>query len=299
VATQATRFSRLVITLPRWVAEPYGAALIDLGAGAVEQRDLLQPESSELLVALPADEPIEPWQVAVATLSEAFAEQLELPAGAFVLRVEKLEVDYHAGWLEHLTAVELTKTLWFAPATKTETVPEGNNWLIFEPHPSFGDGSHPTTRLVAQAVEQYCLQHQGCSVLDVGTGNGVLSLVAATHGAHCLGIDIDVSARDAAQHNVELNGLGERCRFALTPIESVLEQFDLVLANLEPRVQLDLSRALAARVKPDGLLLLSGFLAEQSELISAPLHRLGFACTVALVAEGYQLLGFEQLERSR
>jgi ribosomal protein L11 methylase PrmA len=298
VASRATRFSRFVVTVPRWIAEPYGTALVELGAGAVEQRDSEQTDRTELVVALPEDEATEPWQAAITTLSQAFAEELSLPSDAFTSRVDTLELDYHAAWLEHLTPQQLTDELWLVPTTETFAVPKGARRLLFLPHPSFGDGSHSTTRLASRATETFCRAHAGCKVLDVGTGNGVLSLVAAARGASSYGIDIDEAAISAAKQNARLNQLEQRCRFDTTPVGSICERFDLVLANLEPRVHFELYAALAERVSPLGQLLVTGFLVEQAGLIAEPLLDLGLYTTTTLEAEGYLLLGFERHEPS-
>jgi ribosomal protein L11 methylase PrmA len=298
VATRATRFSRLVITVPRWVAEPYGAALVELGAGAVEECASAQGDITQLRLSLPEGEAAAPWEAFAASLYRAFAEQLSLPDGGFTVRVDSLELDYHAAWLQQLTPQRLTNDLWLAPTTQAAAVPPGARHLLFEPHPSFGDGSHPTTRLAARATEEFCLGHAGCSVLDVGTGNGVLSLVAAVSNAKSYGIDIDAAAISAAAHNARLNQLELCCRFAVTPIESVVEDFDLVVANVEPRVHFELSEAVAARVSPMGQLLVTGFLVEQAALITDPLLALGFGTTTWRQAEGYLLLGFERRDPS-
>lgn len=298
MGSHATRFSRLVVTVPGWLAEPYGSALVEVGAGAVEQRDASEETNAELVISLPEDEPLETWRAAVDSLSAAFAEETSQPVTAFSSRVESVELDYHAEWLDRLTAQQVTKTLWFAPANQRDAVPADSRCLLFEPHPSFGDGSHPTTRMAAQVTETYCLAHPGCSVLDVGTGNGVLSLVGAVHGANAYGIDIDAEAVAAAAHNARLNRLEQRCRFEACPLESIVARFDLVVANLEPRVHFELSAALAGRLSPSGTLLLTGFLEEHSALIADPLRRLGLRVTASLEAEGYLLLGFERNEAS-
>ncbi|HEY5961817.1 MAG TPA: 50S ribosomal protein L11 methyltransferase, partial [Polyangiaceae bacterium] len=145
---------------------------------------------------------------------------------------------------------------------------DGKERLLFEPEPCFGDGSHPTTRLASQATEAYCVAHSGCSVLDVGTGNGVLSLVAAMSGAgSTLGLDVDAEAVAAAEENARLNALEARCRFSTADVATLEAEFDLVVANLEPQVQLELIAPLARRVRSGGTLLLTGFLFEQAEWI--------------------------------
>jgi len=290
VSAASTQFWRLVITVPHPLAAPYGSALVELGAGAVEERSSNETQT-ELYISFPESEAIEPWQAVTQSLYLAFAEELGLPPEGFAVRVERCDIDYHAEWLSQLTRQQLTDSLLLLPTSDRLAVPPEMEYLRFEPHPSFGDGSHPTTRLAARQVEAYCLSHPDCRVLDVGAGNGVLSLVAACSGAGTVwGIDIDADAVRAAIHNAELNRLESRCSFTVDVLESITWQFDLVVANLEPRTQVELLEAMAARVRPGGVLFLTGFLAEQAEIVTNPLTDMGLFFCGSEQADDYVLL---------
>jgi ribosomal protein L11 methyltransferase len=287
---RANRFWRLIITLPGTIAEPFGAALVALGAEAVEERPSADPAAAELHVVVPDRESVATWQSLVPSMWKAFAEELRLPEDACQIHIEEFELDFHGEWLKHLTSQRLTNSIVLVPTTAPAEVPATSRQLFFEPHPSFGDGTHATTRLAARAAEQFCTEHPGCSVLDVGTGNGVLSLVAALSGAKtALGLDIDEAAVQVARENAKRNQLAHVCAFAARSLASVGEQFDLVLANLEPRTQLELLGSIAARTKPGGILVLTGFLREQAQDITAPLCNLGFRRVGSGDEDGYAL----------
>jgi ribosomal protein L11 methyltransferase len=289
LADRPIRFQVMRLTLPEPIAASYGAALVELGAGAVEEREGSHPGLTCLLISLPESEPIAPWQELAGKLYAAFAEELSLPDGLFHLTTENVECDYHAPWLSRLTQVRLTPDLVVAPRTDETPVPEGAERLVYEPHPCFGDGTHPTTRMAAAAVATHCRNHPACSVLDVGTGTGLLSLVAARRGAGCiLGIDIDPDAIMVATHNATLNAAA--CEFSSTPLESLAQTYQLVVANLEPRLQLELAEGLGPRVAPGGTLLLTGFLTAQTSSIAAPLLNAGFVTEETVEEEGYALL---------
>jgi ribosomal protein L11 methyltransferase len=282
--------SRLIVTVPRVVAEPFGAALVELGAGAVEERPTRNADTVEIVLTCPGSDPLTPWENAARCLYDVFIEELGVSPLAYSTRTERVNVNYHDAWLKHLTAVELTKHLFLAPVEDSTSTPVGQRRLVFTPHPSFGDGSHVTTRLAAQAVEAVCFAQPSCRVLDVGTGNGVLSLVAAAHGAHCLGLDIDPDAVDMAQMNARLNQLSDVCRFTTESVEDLTDTFDLVVANLEPLTQLELNEALAARVRPSKTLILTGFLEEQVENILEGYVKSGFVIEARQKEEEYVLL---------
>jgi ribosomal protein L11 methylase PrmA len=288
----------LVFTVPAPIAEAYGAALVELGAAAVEERapatasaatgearfednattdsqctvntdwhgNAYPAAAAEVVVTLPEDEPVAAWQELGRKLFEAFAEQLTLPLTAFSVCTQAVDTDYHAGWLDQLAPQALTDDLWFVPTTCAEPMDTRVRQLRFKPEPCFGDGSHATTRLASRATAAFCRKHPGCCVLDVGTGNGVLSLVAVASGAaSALGLDLDPTAVAAAEANARLNGVTEQCQFSDADVASLDTVFDLVLANLEPRVQLELMVPMTRRLRAGGTLLMTGFLAEQAD----------------------------------
>src|SRR2546428_9176979 len=109
----------------------------------------------------------------------------------------------------------------------------------------FGFGAHRTTQNCVAVISG--LYAEGAprprSVLDVGCGSGLLSIVCGRLGAEqVLGLDIDANAVALATENAERNGAADRCRFAITPVAEVTGQFDLVVANMPSS---DILRALA------------------------------------------------------
>jgi ribosomal protein L11 methyltransferase len=223
-------------------------------------------------------------------LYQVFSEELTVPLDVFTMRTEHYELDYHDGWLKHLTVAQISKRLALAPVGDASPTPEGCTRLLFTPHPSFGDGTHVTTRLAANAIEAQFRGKAGMRLLDVGTGNGVLCLVAAHYGASTLGIDIDPEAIECAQANATTNGFDELCRFDTMPIDEVCEEFDFVVANLEPLTQLELSQQLASKIRANGRLWLTGFLPEQQEEIAFAYESSGFVVDSSEQQEQYVLL---------
>lgn len=152
-------------------------------------------------------------------------------------------------------------------------------WLPAEPDPgdlvvsldsgrTFGSGSHPSTRLVAAAIEAHL--RAGDSVLDVGSGSGVLSVVAVLLGAgRAVGVDVDPAAVEVGAANAERNGVADRIGFSTTPVGEVEGEFDLVVANIGLGVLTDLAGSISARVRPGGLLVLAGLLDDQADAAAA------------------------------
>ena len=134
-----------------------------------------------------------------------------------------------------------------------------------KPGASFGMGNHPSTRLAIKAIEFALLGHQTLdkrkdrTVLDIGTGSGVLILTAVLGGMDGgLGIDIDSCARVEAAANVKINGLEDRIMISGQAVETIDQRFAMVLANLRyPSLKKLLAR-LTEIIEKRGTLILAG-----------------------------------------
>jgi len=144
--------------------------------------------------------------------------------------------------------------------------------IRIEPGMAFGTGTHETTRLCLKAIEKY---FRGGSFLDVGTGTGILAIAAAkmSPDARVEACDIDAEAIEIARENARLNGVGEQIEFRVGSVTEQTSSADLVCANLTAPVIVELLPAL--RGATCGQLILSGILAEQSELVQSRLLELG------------------------
>jgi ribosomal protein L11 methyltransferase len=136
--------------------------------------------------------------------------------------------------------------------------------VIIKPSMGFGTGHHATTRLCLAALQQIDLSRK--TVLDVGTGSGVLAIAARMLGASdVLGIDDDADAIESARENVALNR-GVHVELQVVGLERVvLTPFDVVIANLTGGLLMKMADRLAALVASTGRLVISGFM--QSEEI--------------------------------
>jgi ribosomal protein L11 methylase PrmA len=159
---------------------------------------------------------------------------------------ESVEIgEVAAGWdmrfAEYLQPEPVTEHIELVPLAHPSVPREGVQRLWFEPSPVFGVGSHATTRLAARAVAAECRAHPGDQVLDVGTGTGVLAMVAVLSGARsALGIDVERAAVVSARRNARHNQLERRCRFSQRALASIRARYPLVVANIETRLLVDL-----------------------------------------------------------
>lgn len=141
--------------------------------------------------------------------------------------------------------------------------------IIIQPSMGFGTGHHATTRLCLAHLQQLELRNQ--TVLDVGTGSGVLAIAASRLGAtHVLAIDDDEDAIQSARENIDLNPGAEVTIGVVDFRRAMLRAFDLVLANLTGGMLSAAASALLTLAAPGGRLVLSGFMeTEERDVLNA------------------------------
>jgi ribosomal protein L11 methyltransferase len=138
--------------------------------------------------------------------------------------------------------------------------------IVINPKMSFGTGHHETTFLMTQALFEIDLQ--GKSVLDAGTGTGILALVATKLGAQEVkGFDIDPWSIENSIENAGLNQCEDIIFVEGTIINESLKKYDVLLANINRNILLAEMHEYSERIVDGGLLLLSGFYAEDVPLI--------------------------------
>jgi ribosomal protein L11 methyltransferase len=160
---------------------------------------------------------------------------------------------------------------------------------------AFGDGSHPTTRLCAGAVDLLCRQNQPRVVLDVGTGTGVLARIARARGcAKVVATDIDEQALESALQNSRLDAYPPDLLVTRQPPDHWGACFDLVIANILEGVLTALAPSLNAALAPGGRLLLSGFTPRQIPALRVSFESLGLDYVTASYLDEWALLMFRK-----
>ena len=170
-------------------------------------------------------------------------------------------------WKEYFRPHLLSPRFRVGPPWEEFEAPEGGWKLVVEPGMAFGTGTHETTQLVAQVIDELMASGAGvpAALLDVGSGSGILSVQAALLGVgKVAGLDIDDESMENAQRNVELNGLKSHdIRFSTTPLAQWPGTYPLVVANILAHILVSLAPQLIAHTAPGGTLVLSGILEDQ------------------------------------
>jgi ribosomal protein L11 methyltransferase len=213
------------------------------------------------------------------------------------------EEDWLAEYRRLAKPMPIGDTFWVDPHPGAATPPPADRVpLLIEPRQAFGSGSHESTRLLLLLLEE--LPVAGRRALDVGTGSGILALAAGALGASSvIAFDIDLDAVCVAHETAAV----QRRRWPLVLFAGTTSAmrprplFDLVLANLIPTESRPLLADIRRLLAPEGLLVLSGLLADQRTAFEAELGEAGFAVRtrreleewVALVCEaGVRGAGF-------
>ncbi|MDF0644942.1 MAG: 50S ribosomal protein L11 methyltransferase [Nitrospira sp.] len=176
------------------------------------------------------------------------------------IRIDSLpHQDWNRQWAESVKPLRIGRRIVIRPSWEAVEVRAGQIEIVLDPKQAFGTGHHATTRMLLEWLETLALD--GATVLDVGTGSGILAMVALRLGAvRAVGLDHDPVAVECAQGCARENRFGEE----LTLSDETLargERFDLVLANLDGATLTSLSDELA--VATGRRLLVSGLLLDQ------------------------------------
>jgi ribosomal protein L11 methyltransferase len=225
--------------------------LMQHGARAVEERQV--------------GEEIELWSVIGDTV--ASAECISQCAGQWSGRLVWVDTTPSDDWKQFAQPVVVNSDLVIIPSWKDASPLDHYKLNVFiDPEESFGLGDHPTTRLVAGALTRQNLS--GVSVLDMGSGSGVLSIVAALCGAQrVLGIDRALGAAAIAQRNAVRNGVADTVEFQSGSAVPSEETFGLAAANILAPVLLEIAESLVDAVEVGGMIILSGLHIERSAFV--------------------------------
>jgi ribosomal protein L11 methyltransferase len=270
-------YRELVVELARERAEALSDALLELGAlsVSVEDADADTPDEQPLFGEPGLTPDRTAWQHSrVIALLDAEAEPAVLLTAAandiglaetpqFSLR-EVEEQDWVRLTQSQFEPIHIGEKIWVVPSW--HDAPDASALVLeLDPGLAFGTGSHPTTRLCMEWLEQNV--KPGQSLLDYGCGSGILAILAQKCGADpVIGIDIDPQAVIAARDNSERNrapvtyGLPDACPAG---------EFDIVVANILSNPLKLMASMLCSKVKPGGRIALSGVLARQAEEVAA------------------------------
>jgi ribosomal protein L11 methyltransferase len=288
------RWAAIRAACPPESEEPVAACFteIDCGGVLIETADRRPPTAGETGPAstavggrssavvyvtgyLPVDDRLEDRLAALKERLAALRDAGLDPGDDVTVRFVQDE-DWAEAWKAYFRPIRVGRSLVIKPSWETLAATDGDRVIELDPGMAFGTGAHPTTQLCLTLLEERVAP--GDRVLDLGTGSGILALAAARLGAReVLALDLDPIAVAAARENVSANGLAALVRVEEGGVEAASDpSYDLVVANILADVIRDLAPALARLVRPGGLLIASGIIAERAADVTAALRAAGF-----------------------
>jgi ribosomal protein L11 methyltransferase len=265
-------YQTLTVDLPDTEAEAAQELLHELGAMGLEVRDREGPTMPGVRAPAPGEAIIVAYFDDADTAEQARVEMMQVHPSARLELAEEQQQDWSNAWKAHIKSVQVGR-LWVGPPWEAQNAPADKVRLVIEPKMAFGTGDHPTTSLCLGAVDDYMSTHPGASVLDVGTGTGVLAIAAKKLGAgRVVGTDNDPVSVELARENAVDNGTPdvELSGKELTAVEGT---FDLVVANILANTLIELAPLIAPKVKDR--LLMAGVLSHQKAEVEAAYVNLG------------------------
>lgn len=195
----------------------------------------------------------------------------------FTIEEETLEdKNWNEEYEKNVRVIEVTDRVVIKPSFKDYSPRQDQIIITIDPKMSFGTGEHATTRLVLQFIEKYL--KGGERVLDVGSGTGVLGIGAVMLGAEsAICVDNDEWCSLNGSENVKANNLENKVEIRLLEISQIGEKdFDLIVANINKHILIEIAEEIRSKIKETGILILSGLLIVDEEDIKRKFSLLGF-----------------------
>ena len=206
------------------------------------------------------------------------------------------EEDWANSWKEYYKPLHIGNKIVIVPAWERYEKQEGEVIVTMDPGMAFGTGTHETTRLVIDLLERYT--KKGASVLDVGTGSGILAICASKLGAgECYAYDIDPVAVRVAKDNVESNG----CDNIVCEPSDLLKNakkldggYDLITANIVADIIIRMTPDVGQFMHENTVLLASGIISERANDVVECFIAHGFAIVEQIEDNGWCALAVKK-----
>jgi len=261
-------YSEITIRVNKEISGALGNFLIELGCGGVVFEELKQKQSVELRVYHYNFVEAQALASQVSNYLKSL-KKMDLDVGQEKITVKKVrKKDWEKFWKRDIRPIQIGETIVVKPSWEEKEFPD-KIVINIDPKMAFGTGRHETTKLCVKEMER--LIQPGDRVLDVGTGSGILAILAAKlRASSVLAIDPDRIAVDSALENVVKNKVKDVVEVRAGTIDEKTPRkfFDLVVANLFKSKILDLFEKIEKTAKEDGVIILSGILDSERDEVS-------------------------------
>ncbi|MGB9664549.1 MAG: 50S ribosomal protein L11 methyltransferase [Ignavibacteria bacterium] len=184
--------------------------------------------------------------------------------------------NWNEEWEKTIQPIKVSDKIVIKPSFREYQKQNDEIVITIDPKMSFGTGYHQSTRIMIRLIERNIKTEM--KVLDVGTGTGILAIVCAKLGAEkVITCDNDEFVQENVIENFENNGVQEKCSFVYGTIEQIVESnFDLILANIQKNILIEIADKIKEKIKLNGLVILSGLLVQDEKDIIDKYSSLNF-----------------------
>jgi len=214
------------------------------------------------------------------------------------ISIQKLpKRDWAESWKKHFQPIEIGHALLIKPSWSRRKPRPGQRMIILDPGLSFGTGQHPTTRFCLEQIVSSHRTREPQSLLDIGTGSGILAIAAAALGYQpVVALDSDSEAIRAARANIRQNRLTARIRLQQADLRelpsSPKKKYSFVCANLIATLLLEHRERLIAQSRPGGVLVLAGILQSEFRAIRTAYEAAGLKLITMFAEDEWQSAAF-------
>jgi ribosomal protein L11 methyltransferase len=269
---------QIIVTVPRPALEAVANRINELGISGLQWEDDKNPCNLMVYVygEKNSDRLIGKIDKFIDSIKEIF------PDSCYE-KTQKIQIDSQSWaheWKKFFKPTKITELLIVKPTWENYIPEKGEIVIDIDPEMAFGTGTHESTHLCLKALENLMNMDQnlkGCSLLDIGTGTGILAIAAVKFGAKsAVGVDIDPIAIETAVKNASLNRVDQHCEFKTESIENLNGTFDMIIANINSETLCELAPRIAALHRPLGHLILSGIVNERADEVKTCFQKQGY-----------------------
>lgn len=244
---------------------------------------LLEKDKTKVLLHVYADEHTS-VEDCIAFVSDRFSSE-NITYEVEIKHVD--EEDYANSWKQYYKPIKIGNRVVIVPEWEPYEKADGEITVTLNPGMAFGTGTHETTSMCIEALQD--IVFEGDEVLDIGCGSGILSVTALLCGANCAdATDIDRNAVNVAYENAELNGVKDRLHAtednilsAESPIRTAGKKYNVVIANIVADVIIEICGFVKTLIKPYGCFVASGIISERLDDVVKAMNDNGL-CVAAI-----------------
>lgn len=238
--------------------------------------DLLQVKDAAIVKGYYKDD--ENFKEYIKYIEESVANlgEFGIDKGKGLVTVSKVnEEDWENNWKKYYKPTKIGNKIVIKPIWENYEVKEDEVVVELDPGMAFGTGTHETTRMCVEALEKYVTPNS--TVFDIGTGSGILAIVAAKLKAEkAIGVDLDPVAVDSAKQNVGFNNINNIEILHGNLMDVVDGKAEIVVANIIADVIMFLAEDVKKFIKPEGYFISSGIIKDRRADVENKLLQCGF-----------------------